>query len=50
MKDITDLIKHPYVIPVTNIKVRSDKDLEDTAKYRMFGSSYVSEAGDHLAP
>lgn len=32
MKDITGLIKHPYVIPLTNIKVRSDKDLEATTK------------------
>ena len=32
MKDITGLIKYPYVIPLTNIKVRSDKDLEATTK------------------
>ena len=32
MKDITGLIKHPYVIALTKIKVRSDKDLEATTK------------------
>lgn len=42
------LNKHPYVIPLTNIKVRSDEDLEATTKQRMFGSRYIGEAGDHL--
>lgn len=42
VKNTTDLIKHPDVIPLTNIKLRSDKDSEATTKSRMLGSN-VSE-------